>query len=270
MTETTSYKRLDFVAKSVATASGLAETAYKTARSYTPTFVEPYVAKVEDTASTVGAPYMTFVADTGAKVLQNADELVDYTVGNSYKAVENGKTTVMSTLTNTKTFHDTNLKSFGDAREKYFKYVEETADLVKAKLNPKPYIDLTYTALKDSLARAQELADPDVAVDAVHQAWTKFAALAPVSKVLETADPMVGFAQSKYTQLHGTVVANPYYKKAFDLAGSTVAKAQDTLLYKRSKDLVYPYISSLADPALAKISGSKYVAALVAHVKPAL
>jgi hypothetical protein len=71
-----SLKRLQFVQQAAASASGLAETAYKTARSYTPKFVEPLVSKVEDTAATVGAPYVTFLADTGAKVLHNADELV--------------------------------------------------------------------------------------------------------------------------------------------------------------------------------------------------
>jgi uncharacterized protein with gpF-like domain len=34
-------------------------------------------------------------------------------------------------------------------------------------------------SLKDALAKAQTKADPDVAVDTVHQAWTKFAGLAP-------------------------------------------------------------------------------------------
>jgi hypothetical protein len=104
---------------------------------------------------------------------------VEYTVDTSYKAVESGKSTLASTLNGTKAFHDTNLKSFADAREKYFKYVEDSADYVKGVLNPKPLIDTTYAALKDALARAQTLADPDVAVDTVHEAWTKFAALAP-------------------------------------------------------------------------------------------
>jgi hypothetical protein len=44
--------------------------------------------------------------------------------------------------------------------------------------------------------------------------------------------------------------------------------AQETALYKRSKDLVYPYVAPIADPALARICASKYVAALVEHVKP--
>jgi hypothetical protein len=64
------------VSKSVASATGLAESAYKTARSYTPKFAEPLVASVEDRAATVSAPYLTYVADAGAKVLHNADELV--------------------------------------------------------------------------------------------------------------------------------------------------------------------------------------------------
>jgi hypothetical protein len=76
MAETGSYKRLEFVAKSASAASGMANTVYKTTRSFTPKFVEPYVAKVEDTAASVGTPYVTFIADTGAKVLKNADDLV--------------------------------------------------------------------------------------------------------------------------------------------------------------------------------------------------
>jgi hypothetical protein len=100
-------------------------------------------------------------------------------VDTSFKAVETGKSTIASTLNGTKAFHDTNLKSFADAREKYFRYVEDTADYVKGRLNPKPYIDTTYASLKAALARAQTLADPDVAVDTVHEAWTKFATLAP-------------------------------------------------------------------------------------------
>lgn len=272
MAETGSYKRLEFVAKSASAATGMANTVYKTTRSFTPKFVEPYVAKVEDTAASVGTPYVTFIADTGAKVLKNADDLVDYAVSRSFKVVETGKATVSTGvsrgLETTKTFHSTNLKSFSDAREKYFKYVEQSAEYVKSTLNPKPYVDSGYTALKDALAKAQTMADPDVAVDTVHQAWTSFAGLAPVKTVLTTADPVVKYSTSTYTQLHGAVVSNTYYKKAYETVGTTVAAAQSTTVYKRSVDVVYPYVKPVAEPALQKISSSKYVAAAVAHVQP--
>jgi hypothetical protein len=108
---------------------------------------------------------------------------VDYAVSRSFQVVETSKATVSTGvsrgLETTKTFHSTNLKSFSDAREKYFKYVEQSAEYAKSTLNPKPYVDSGYGALKDALAKAQTMADPDVAVDTVHQAWTKFAGLAP-------------------------------------------------------------------------------------------
>jgi hypothetical protein len=104
---------------------------------------------------------------------------VDYAVSRSFKVVETGKATVQTGLETTKSFHNTNLKSFSDAREKYFKYVEHSAEYVKSTLNPKSYVDSSYAAMKDALAKAQTMADPDVAVDTVHQAWIKFAAITP-------------------------------------------------------------------------------------------
>jgi hypothetical protein len=61
---------------------------------------------------------------------------------------------------------------------------------------------------------------------------------------------------------------NQYYKKAYETVGTTVAAAQSTTVYKRSVDVVYPYVKPVAEPAMQKISSSKYVAAAVAHVQP--
>jgi hypothetical protein len=67
---------------------------------------------------------------------------------------------------------------------------------------------------------------------------------------------------------HPPPQANPYYKKAYETVGTTVAAAQSSTMYKRSVDVVYPYVKPVAEAALQKMHASKYVAAAVAHVQP--
>jgi hypothetical protein len=69
-------KRLGFVMYYVSWATSMASDTYKKARSYTPGFVEPQVAYLEDTVASYGAPLLNQAEDLASKLFQTADDLV--------------------------------------------------------------------------------------------------------------------------------------------------------------------------------------------------
>lgn len=69
-------KRLDFVKGYAAQGVGIAESIYKTARGFVPSFVEPYAKQLEETALNVAAPYLTLAQDSAEKVLVTVDTQV--------------------------------------------------------------------------------------------------------------------------------------------------------------------------------------------------
>jgi hypothetical protein len=56
--------------------TGLAEKAYKTARSFVPSFVEPTVASLEDRVIATAAPVVAKAQDVSDKMLHVADQQV--------------------------------------------------------------------------------------------------------------------------------------------------------------------------------------------------
>jgi hypothetical protein len=69
-------KRLGFVSSYAATASHMASSAYAQARAFTPGLVEPFVQQAEETALTLGAPYLALAQDKAEKVLTTVDSTV--------------------------------------------------------------------------------------------------------------------------------------------------------------------------------------------------
>jgi len=68
--------------------------------------------------------------------------------------------------------------------------------------------------------------------------------------------------------LHDFIVANPVYKKGWEVAGTTAATVQTIPIVKKAVDIGYPYAAPFYDPVAANFSKSKYLKELEAHLKP--
>ena len=75
-TDQQKLKRLGSATSLAACATTQAEFLYKKARSLAPSFLEPSIARVEDTVATAAAPVVAKAQDAGDKLLQFADNRV--------------------------------------------------------------------------------------------------------------------------------------------------------------------------------------------------
>lgn len=130
------------------------------------------------------------------------------------------------------------------------------------------------TSARASLAAAMERAkevgsDPDAAMAAASEAWTGFATLPPVAKVLETAEPATKASVTAFTRLHDALVAAPVYKSMLERASLTLNYASGTTPYKLSAQYLWPMVQPIADPAINKVSQSKVAATMKDYWSPA-
>lgn len=86
MADTITLKHLGFVHAYASQGYSLAETVYKTARGFVPSFVEPYAKTAEETAVSVAAPYLTKLQDSAVAVLSGVDSQVIKRVAHFFEA----------------------------------------------------------------------------------------------------------------------------------------------------------------------------------------
>lgn len=238
------------------TASAItADKVYRNVRARTPKFVEPYVARAEDLVSAYSAPAVAKAQDAGGRLLHLADQRVDYVV--------NKANYVVSTVYQA---HSHNMEHFNTAKEQYFTYMVSLAEGVGQKLNPVKAYETAVDTFKSTIAKAQEISDPDVAIRTAAEAWGQFAQIPAVSKVLETAGPATSYGVQTFNYVHDVVVVNPQYKKAVELGAATVTWASTTYPAQLSKQILYPYL----EPAYNKVSNSSYLKSVVEYWKPKL
>jgi len=252
---TGTLKRLYFVQDYAQQAASLAESFYKKGRGFIPGFVEPYYSQAEDYAAKNGAPYLTWAQDTGDKFLRSVDGQFD--------TFANG---LGGALNYSRDLHGKNMSTFNAAKSQYFGIVESLVNNVKAKLDPTPYVQKAVDTGKVYGEKAVYWADPDKVVDLGLEYYGKATSFGPVPKLKATAEPLL---LKYYTLLHDFVVANPLYKKGWDLAGSTATTVQGIPIVKKAVDIGYPYAAPFYDPVAANITKSKYLKQLETHLKPA-
>ena len=78
--------------------------------------------------------------------------------------------------------HQTNMATYKAATEKYFALIHSTTDWVAEKLSPDKNVQYAKELLKATLAKAEEVADPDAAVELAFQAWKGFVSV-PAGRV---------------------------------------------------------------------------------------
>jgi hypothetical protein len=252
-------KRLGFVNTYASTAVSLSSSMYTTARSYVPGFADPYIRTVEEKTTSISMPYVNWAQDTASGVLKSVDGQLD----NTYNTVSGGANF-------SRDLHTKNMETFTAAKEEYFKWVENSVNSLKAKLNPYPYAETACLKLKQALDQAVTMADPDLAIDQVHDAWAKFASIGVVAKALDVVEPVTSKATVQYTKVHDSVVKMPVYKKTYQTVTGTVSAVHESFLYKKAKDLLYPVVAPVADPVYDNFATSTYLAQLNKHLTPVM
>lgn len=260
-------KRLNFVADTLSSAQNIAGSTYKSARQYTPGFVEPYVSRAEETVVGYSAPVVNYAQDVGEKVLRTADGTIDQALGRSQAKLQGG-------VQGASDLHNKNLHKYNQARDEYYQFVENLLEWAKAKLSPYPYIAAAADTVKAVINKVWELTDPDVAVETVQEAWVRFSKIPLVAKLLEVNQPIVDLLYKQYYTVHEYLVTSPLYKKAVDTGlqvGTTVTGiVENNYFFKRGKAIFYPYVAPVADPVYERVQNSKYINQLVTHFKPKL
>lgn len=190
---------------------------------------------------------------------------VDKAVQGAGQMYQSNTSYISSQVEKQRAYHAQNLESYKAAREQYLKKVEESVEFVRTN-------GLTGAAKKAAdevtaaVSEARKL--PGYVVKQVHEAFEKMLAFEPVQKALSATRPTVDAAYQRYDSLHGAVVRSPSYKKAVDLSQAAVSRAQETFVYKKAKDSLYPMVAKYADPALQSLTASTYYQAAVTHLMP--
>jgi hypothetical protein len=184
------------------------------------------------------------------------------------KQVDSTVNALAGSLTFSRDLHAKNMAAFAEAKAEYFKYVEAGVSALSRAANPLPYATAAADALRAALDKAVTVADPDLAVDTVHEAWTRVSAHPLVAKALGIVGPTATTVAAHYSAAHDTLVATPAYKAGYGKVGAALAAAQEGALYRRAKALVYPLVAPVADPLAANFARSRVVKQLAEHIKP--
>lgn len=266
-----SLKRLEFVKSyaSYATAAvEAAEKVYKTSRSFTPKFVEPYVVGVEDRVVAYAAPVVTAVQDKADKVLRNADHQIDSTVTQLWNSYEGGRSYVLEKAS---AATSTQAKFHANAKDTVFNVVDHAVAVLN---NQRAALSSKANAATDAVRSAVELArntteqNTEAALQTLFVTWNHLLSFPAVVKILETSAPAVEVAKSYYQSVHGTVVANPGYKFVYNVSKGAVEYVAESTLVKRGEELLYPLVSPVAAPVLKAVTSSPLYHQVLQELKP--
>lgn len=190
---------------------------------------------------------------------------VEKAVQSASQVYQSNSSYIQEQLDKQRQFHQQNLETYKAAREQYLKKVEDSVEFLRAN-------GISGAAKKAadevSVAVLEARKLPGALAKQVHDAFGRLMAFEPVQKALHSARPAVDAAYTRYEAIHDGVVASPSYKKAYDLSQAAVVRAQETYLYKKAMENLYPLIAKYADPAVEQIAASPYYKAVVAHVTP--
>jgi hypothetical protein len=265
-------KRLEFIksyGSYVTYAADTADKVYKSTRSYTPKFVEPYVTGVEDRVVAYAAPVVTAVQDTADKALRTADTKLDTTLSTLWNSYESGRSYFVD-KTSAVTTKQANLQA--SAKDHVLKVVEQAVDIVHKQ---RAALSSAAASATDSVRNAVEYAktatesNTELALDKVASTWSYLLSFPAVVKLLEVGSPALDFAKPYYATAHKTVVAHPGYRYVYNVSKGVVERVQETSLYKTSEGLLYPLVAPVATPVLKKVTASPLYQQVVQELQPA-
>lgn len=168
-------------------------------------------------------------------------------------------------LERSKQLHNHGLDAYNTARQQYLKKVEDSVSYIKAN----GVSESAKKAAENVTIRVKEAQKyPSMLLEKVQEAVEHLMALHPLNKAVETVRPQLDAAWTRYNAVHDNVVASEQYKKTYSMAGSALTKAQETVIYQKAKENLYPLIKPYADPAVMRISESQIYNAALTHLAP--
>jgi len=240
--------------------------AYSSSRSLLPASCRTGLRSIEDRVSHIGAPLFTNLQQGGERVLWTLDSKVDSIVKVAQQAMQ------PRALSDARAEHQLVVAEASQARKDYLQQIVESVHY----LREHGITGTAKQAMSSILSKVDEVqslpaereSEGLYLVNGVHDAWAKLAALPPVSRVIESAQPSIDFTQRKYGAAHDAVVASQTYNRALEAAAEVLQRVQESPLYKAAAGRLYPAISGIADPAIERIANSSYTKAVVDHLKP--
>jgi hypothetical protein len=190
---------------------------------------------------------------------------VEKTVQSVSQAYQSNSEYLQNQLEKQRQFHQHNMESYKAAREQYLKKVEESVDFIKSN-GVAGAARKAADELSATIAEARKL--PGLMVKQVQEAFERLMKFEPVQKLMNSTRPAVEAAYARYEVVHGAVVNSHQYKRAFDFSQAAIVKAQESFLYRKAKENVYPLVAKYADPAYASLTSSSYFQAAVQHITP--
>lgn len=240
--------------------------AYNSSRSLLPATCRTGLRSIEDRLTIISAPLLTGLQQGSERVLWTLDAKVDSIVKVAQQAME------PKALSKARADHQLVVAEASQARKAYLQQIAESVQYLR-KHGIAGTAKQAMGAILSKVDEAQNLpaereSEGLYLVNGVHDAWAKLAALPPVSRVIETAQPSIDFTQRKYGDAHDAVVASATYNRALEAAAEVLQRVQESPIYKAAAGKLYPAISGIADPAIERITNSPYTKAVVDHLKP--
>jgi hypothetical protein len=217
---------------------------------------------------------------------------------------QNNATYLQQQLEKQKQFHSANLESYKAARESYLKkvgsifltgsrpllsawkihslfhctdlyhdshwfppffQVEESIDFLKAN----GLGGAAKKAADEVSARVGEAKKlPSYFLKQVQEAVDKLLALAPVHMAVQSTKPALESAWTRYLSVHDQLVASNGYKRTYSFGQQALARAQQTFVYRKTSENLYPLVKPYAEPMLSSVTSSGAYRAVLAHLQP--
>uniref|UniRef100_A0A6U2HWX8 Uncharacterized protein n=1 Tax=Chlamydomonas euryale TaxID=1486919 RepID=A0A6U2HWX8_9CHLO len=268
----TELKRLAFVPSATAAAANTTYSLYARLLDASPEFAKARLQQMEGLASATLAPYAERAGDLGGRILSTADAQLDLLLA----MAEQRRAGVEGRLKAVREAQELRLKELRAALDRYYGFMTSKTEDVVAQLRVREIQDATMMrvqasrdALLSTVKQAREAADPDAAVRMAWDAWTSFASLPVVAKVLSTAEPATKAGMTKFHELHDVLVMQPLYKRVVDGTASTLSFATRTTPYRLGATYLYPWVQPVADPAFDRVSNSIFVGQVMEYWRPA-
>ncbi|KAF5841012.1 major lipid droplet protein [Dunaliella salina] len=218
--------------------------------------------------ATYTAPLVLRATDIGDAALNTLDQQVDYVINTGSSAVGTAQQTIHDSANGVREIHSANLAFLNNAFQTYLTSLQQATDWAVENLNPVRASRAAWDWARATLARMQELLDPDTLYNFLRERWAAFTSIPVVRGVLDTVQPITNAFWSIFYALHDFVVSSGLYKFAVDSSLSTWHWITDSSPYKLGAQYLYPIVQPVADPTLDKFAHSQVVNSTLDYWKP--
>nr|AEW43284.1 major lipid droplet protein [Dunaliella salina] len=213
-------------------------------------------------------PLLEKATDIGDAALTSVDQQVDYVISTGSAAVGTARQTISDSANGVRDIHSANLAFLSNAFQTYLTSLQRATDWAVENLNPVRATRAAWDWARATLARMQELLDPDTLFNFLRDRWAAFTSIPVVRGVLDTVQPITNAFWNIFYALHDFVVSWNLYKFAVDSSLTTWHWITDSSPYKLGAQYLYPIVQPVADPTLDKFTHSQVINSTLDYWKP--